>query len=311
MNKIMELRNKRNTLGADEDLPEEHRGENGLVEASAVEQYNKMAGEVKALGDEIARLEDQAAFDAQLSQPTTHPVTNKPMSRKAENVAPTATDEYAGAFWNMIRNQGDQFAVRNALSVGEDTDGGYTVPDEFERKLIQALEENTIFRQLATVIRTNSGTRKIPIANDTMEASWIDEGEEIPETNTQFGQTTLSAYKLGTMIKISNEHAADSAFDLASLYRPALSVWRWAMPRSVPSSPATEIRSPLASWRMSAARSFGVADHAADEELVTFDEIFDLYYSPKSPYRRSAQFVCNETLLLQLMKLKDKNDNYI
>ena len=170
MNKIMELRNKRNTLWEQtKTFLEEHRGENGLVEASAVEQYNKMAGEVKALGDEIARLEDQAAFDAQLSQPTTHPVTNKPMGRKAENVAPTATDEYAGAFWNMIRNQGDQFAVRNALSVGEDTEGGYTVPDEFERKLIQALEENNIFRQLATVIRSNSGTRKIPIANDTME----------------------------------------------------------------------------------------------------------------------------------------------
>ena len=50
---------------------------------------------------------------------------------------------------------------------------------------------------------------------------------------------------------------------------------------------------------------------AASEHLVTFDEIFDLYYSLKSPYRRNAQFVCNETLLLQLMKLKDKNDNYI
>ena len=83
MNKIMELRNKRNTLWEQtKTFLEEHRGENGLVEASAVEQYNKMAGEVKALGDEIARLEDQAAFDAQLSQPTTHPVTNKPMSRR-------------------------------------------------------------------------------------------------------------------------------------------------------------------------------------------------------------------------------------
>ena len=38
----------------------------------------------------------------------------------------------------------------------------------------------------------------------------------IPETNTKFGQTTLSAYKLGTMIKISNELLHDSAFDLAS-----------------------------------------------------------------------------------------------
>ena len=309
MNKIMEMRNKRNTLWEQtKNFLEEHRGENGLVEASAVEQYNKMAGEVKALGDEIARLEDQAAFDAQLSQPTTHPVTNKPMSRKAENVAPTATDEYAGAFWNMIRNQGDQFAVRNALSVGEDTEGGYTVPDEFERKLIQALEENNIFRQLATVIRTNSGTRKIPIANDTMEAQWIDEGEEIPETNTKFGQTTLSAYKLGTMIKISNELLHDSAFDLASYIAARFGVCMGnAEERAFFTGDGD--KKPLGILADVGGAELGVT--AQGEDLVTFDEIFDLYYSLKSPYRRSAQFVCNETLLLQLMKLKDKNDNYI
>ena len=309
MNKIMELRTKRNDLWEKtKSYLEEHRSENGLVEASAVEQYNKMAGEVKALGDEIARLEDQAAFDAQLSQPTTHPVTNKPMSRKAENVAPTATDEYAGAFWNMIRNQGDQFAVRNALSVGEDTEGGYTVPDEFERKLIQALEENNIFRQLATVIRTNSGTRKIPIANDTMEAQWIDEGEEIPETNTKFGQTTLSAYKLGTMIKISNELLHDSAFDLASYIAARFGVCMGnAEERAFFTGDGD--KKPLGILADVGGAELGVTAEA--ENLVTFDEIFDLYYSLKSPYRRSAQFVCNETLLLQLMKLKDKNDNYI
>ena len=296
MNKIMELRNKRNTLWEQtKTFLEEHRGENGLVEASAVEQYNKMAGE-------------QAAFDAQLSQPTTHPVTNKPMGRKAENVAPTATDEYAGAFWNMIRNQGDQFAVRNALSVGEDTEGGYTVPDEFERKLIQALEENNIFRQLATVIRTNSGTRKIPIANDTMEAQWIDEGEEIPETNTKFGQTTLSAYKLGTMIKISNELLHDSAFDLASYIAARFGVCMGnAEERAFFTGDGD--KKPLGILADVGGAELGVT--ATAEDLVTFDEVFDLYYSLKSPYRRQAQFVCNETLLLQLMKLKDRNDNYI
>ena len=309
MNKIMELRNKRNTLWEQtKNFLEEHRGDNGLVEASAVEQYNKMAADVQALGAEIERLEQQAAFDAQLSQPTTHPVTNKPMSRKAENVAPTATDEYAGAFWNMIRNQGDQFAVRNALSVGEDTEGGYTVPDEFERKLIQALEENNIFRQLATVIRTNSGTRKIPIANDTMEAQWIDEGEEIPETNTKFGQTTLSAYKLGTMIKISNELLHDSAFDLASYIAARFGVCMGnAEERAFFTGDGD--KKPLGILADVGGAELGVT--AQGEDLVTFDEIFDLYYSLKSPYRRSAQFVCNETLLLQLMKLKDKNDNYI
>ena len=309
MNKIMELRNKRNTLWEQtKNFLEEHRGENGLVEASAVEQYNRMAADVQALGAEIERLEQQAAFDAQLSAPTSRPVKSNPTSHQSQKAEGTASDEYKDAFWNMIRNQGDQFAVRNALSVGEDTEGGYTVPDEFERRLIQALEENNIFRQLATVIRTNSGTRKIPIATDTVEAQWIDEGEEIPETNTKFGQTTLSAYKLGTMIKISNELLHDSAFDLASYIATRFGV---AMGNAEERAFFTGDgdKKPLGILAETGGAELGVT--AASEHLVTFDEIFDLYYSLKSPYRRNAQFVCNETLLLQLMKLKDGNGNYI
>ena len=48
MSKIIELRNKRNTLWEQtKAFLEEHRDENGLVEASAVEQYEKMAADVK------------------------------------------------------------------------------------------------------------------------------------------------------------------------------------------------------------------------------------------------------------------------
>lgn len=44
MNKIMELRTQRAKLWEQtKAFLEEHRGENGLVEASAVEQYDKMA----------------------------------------------------------------------------------------------------------------------------------------------------------------------------------------------------------------------------------------------------------------------------
>ncbi len=314
MSKIMELRTKRNTLWEQtKAFLEKHRGENGLVEASAVETYNKMAADVQALGAEIERLEQQAAVDAALSAPTSKPVTNAPTAptdtgRKQPDTNPTASAEYSDAFWNMIRNKGDQFAVRNALSVGEDTEGGFTVPDEFERRLIQALEENNIFRQMATVIKTNSGTRKIPIANDTMEAEWIDEGEEIPETDTRFGQTTLSAYKLGTMIKISNELLHDSAFDLASYIAARFGV---AMGNAEERAFFTGDgdKKPLGILDETGGAQLGVT--SASQTQITFDEIFDLYYSLKSPYRRNAQFVCNETILLQLMKLKDKNDQYL
>ena len=299
MSKIMELRNKRTTLWEQtKAFLEEHRDENGLVAKEAVEQYERMAADVRALGAEIERLENQAAFEAELKRPTSKPVVGSPtMDQGKKNpVNPIETDEYRDAFWNMMRGSIAP-DVRNALSIGEDTEGGYTVPDEFERKLIQGLEENNIFRQMAHVIKTSSGTRKIPIANDVMEASWIDEGEE----------TTLSAYKLGTMIKVSNELLNDSAFDIASYISERFGV---AMGNAEEKAfiNGDGDKKPTGLLADTCAE-LGVT--AAAENIVNFDEIFQLYYSLKAPYRKKASFLCNEAILLQMMTLKDGQGNYI
>ena len=309
MNKILELRGRRNTLWEQtKAFLEEHRGENGLVASDAVEQYDRMAQEVKDLGAEIERLEQQAQVDAQLAAPTSRPVSGKPMIVTEERAATkTGTKEYTEAFWNMIRNRGNYGEVHNALSVGEDSEGGFTVPDEFERKLVEALEGNNIFRGMATVIRTSSGTRKIPIAEDTGEASWIDEGEEIPESDTTFGQTMLSAYKLGTMIKISNELLNDSAFDLASYIARRFGV-RMGNAEERAFITGDGVGKPLGLLD-DAGSKIGVT--AAKTTAISFDEVFQLYYALKAPYRKKAEFLCNEALVLQLMTIKDNNGNYI
>ena len=310
MSKILELRNKRNTLWEQtKNFLEQHRGENGLVASDAVEQYNKMAQEVKDLGAEIERLEQQAQIDALLAAPTSTPVHGNPKTGapKDKDARPTATAEYSDAFWNMIRARGNYGEIHNALSIGQDTEGGFTVPDEFERKLVQALEGNNIFRSMATVIRTSSGTRKIPIAQDNGEASWIDEGEEIPESDTTFSQTMLSAYKLGTMIKISNELLNDSAFDLATYIAQRFGV-RMGNAEERAFITGDGVGKPLGLLDDACAQ-VGVTAAAVDK--VTFDEIFKLYYSLRAPYRKKAQFLCNESMVLQLMTLKDNNGNYI
>ena len=296
MSKIIELRNKRNTLWEQtKAFLEEHRDENGLVEASAVEQYEKMAADVKALGDEIKRLEDQMEMDAKLSAATSTPVHQDPKGGQRDAILrPTATA---------------------ALSVGVDQNGGFTVPDEFERQLIQALEENNVFRRLAKTIHTNSGTRTIPIAMDNGSASWIEEGAAIQESDMTFSQETLSAFKLGCMVKVTNELLHDSAFDIASYIAQRFGV-RFGNaeedafingtgvstnPQTTPSMP-TGILTTL---------SASAGNTTANAQTVHFDNIYKLYYSLKSPYRRKASFLCNETLLLQLMLIKDRNDNYI
>lgn len=177
---------------------EQHRGENGLVAADAVEQYNRMSQEVQDLGHEIERLERQAEIDAKLAAATSTPIHGNPKAGgvKAEEKPkrPTGTQAYSDAFWNLIRNRGNIVEVRNSLTVGEDTEGGYLVPDEFERTLVQALEEENIFRQLARTIRTSSGDRKIPVVASKGSANWIDEEGLYPEADDVFGQVTIGAY---------------------------------------------------------------------------------------------------------------------
>ena len=64
MSKILDLRSKRNARWAQtKAFLAKNRGENGLVAPEAVEQYNKTAQEVKDLGAEIVRLEQQAQLE--------------------------------------------------------------------------------------------------------------------------------------------------------------------------------------------------------------------------------------------------------
>ena len=313
MNKILELRNKRNTLWEQtKNYLEEHRDENGLVPASALEQYDKMTADVQKLGDEIKRLEDQMAMDAVLAAPTSAPVQMAPAQKKAP-ANPTATAEYSKAFWDNMR--GDvSFDVRAALSVGENSEGGYTVPDEFHRQLIQGLEENNIFRTLAHIIRTNSGTRTIPIAADNGKASWVEEGNAIGESDLTFGVATLSAYKLACAIRVSNELLHDSAFDIAGHIANRFGVRfgnaeedAFINGKGVSADPTQTPSEPTGILTTLAAPSV-LTENAS---TISFDDVYKLFYALKAPYRQKAKFLCNETALLQLMLLKDGNGQYI
>ena len=317
MSKIIELRNKQTAIYEEaKKFLEENRGEDGLVNASAVEKYNNMLASVQGLSEEIKRLEKQAEMDEMLAAPTSAPVQNRPVAPR-KNVKGTATDEYNSAFWDMMRGK-DNMDVRNALSVGggdpAGTEGGYTVPDEFERKLVESLEENNVFRSLAHVIRTSSGTRTIPVAADNGAASWVEEGNAIAESDLSFGVQTLSAYKLACMIRVSNELLNDSAFDIAAHIAQRFGV-RFGNAEENAFINGTGVS---ADPTLSASQPTGIlttlsnaAVTSQDAQTITFDDLFKLYYSLKAPYRKKAKFLCNEATALQLMLLKDGNGNYI
>lgn len=215
MNKILELREKRaKAWEAAKAFLDTKRGADGLLAAEDVAAYEKMEADVVNLGKEIDRLERQAALDAELSKPVNTPLTGKPAAPSGEEKTGRASAEYCRSFWNAMRSKMPSHEILNALQIGTDSEGGYLVPDEFERTLVEALEEQNIFRTLAHVIQTSSGDRKIPVVASKGTASWVDEEGNIPESDDAFSQVSIGAYKLGTLVKVSEELLNDSVFDL-------------------------------------------------------------------------------------------------
>ncbi len=309
MSKILELREKRaKAWDAAKAFLDSKRGADGLLSAEDVATYEKMEADVVNLGKEIDRLERQQALDAELNKPINTPITGQPGQPNPENKTGRTSDEYKRAFWNAMRSKAAGYEVLNALQVGTDSEGGYLVPDEFERTLVEALEEENIFRTMAKIIQTASGDRKIPVVASKGTASWVDEEGAIPESDDAFGQVSIGAYKLATMIKVSEELLNDSVFNLES-YIAREFARRIGAKEEESFFIGNGTGKPTGIFNATGGAELGVT--AASATAITVDEIMDLFYSLKSPYRKNAVFVMNDSTVKAIRKLKDGNGQYL
>ena len=195
--------------------------------------------------------------------------------------------------------------VSDVLQEGVDADGGYLVPVEYDNRLIQVLEEENIMRALATKI-TTSGEHKINIAATTPAALWVEEGGALTFGDATFDQKFVDSHKLHVAIKVTEELLYDSAFDLEKYI-------------------LTQFGKALANAEEDAflngdgkGKPYGVFDTttggtkagnlAAD---IKADDIFDLIYKLKRPYRKGASFIMNDKTIAQIRKLKDNNGQYL
>ena len=312
MSKILELREKRaKAWDAAKQFLDAKRGADGMLSEEDTAAYDKMEQDVMNLGKEIERLERQAAIDAELSKATSTPLTGKPgakMGKDETEKTGRASDEYKGSFWNAMRVKAPMPSVLNALQEGTDSEGGYLVPDEFERTLVEALEEENVFRTLAHVIKTSSGDRKIPVVASKGTASWVDEEGAYTESDDAFSQVSIGAYKLGTMIKVSEELLADSVFDLEAYISKEFA--RRIGAREEESFFNGDGKGkPLGILAAKDGAEVGVT--AASATAITADEVIDLFYSLKAPYRKNAVWVLNDATVKQIRKLKDSTGQYL
>jgi len=211
---ILELREKRSKAwNAAKAFLDSHRTEKGTLSAEDDAAYSKMEQDINDLGKEIARMERQEQIEAELNKPVNTPLTSKPEANGNEPEKKTgrASDEYRKAMVEAFRSNFKR--VSNVLQEGVDADGGYLVPEEYDRRLIDTLSEENIMRSLATTI-TTSGEHKINIAATKPAAAWIEEGGALTFGDATFSQILLDAHKLHVAIKVTEELLYDNAFGL-------------------------------------------------------------------------------------------------
>lgn len=223
------------------------------------------------------------------------PESQRQTPRK-ETAEAKPADLYRKAFWHMVRT--GEAAELRSHTVGTDTRGGYTVPDEFRAELIQALEEANVMRQIARVITSSSGTLSVPKVTTHGTAAWTTEEAAYTETNETFGEVTFNAYKAGTLVKVSEELLNDSAFNLESYLagefaRQLADLEETAYVVGDGSSKPTGV-----------VGSSTLGKTATATNAITADELMDTQYALARPYRRNAVWLMNDSTVKAIRKLK-------
>lgn len=194
----------------------------------------------------------------------------------------------------------------NSQLKGTNNVGGFTVPTDFRAELMVALKEFGGMRRAARIINTDNGRNlQWPRSDDTGNTAKLLAEATAPSTSTAvpFGQVTLEAhkYRVGP-IKISREIIEDSAFDIESIVRDAMTTrFGRATNAHYTTRSSTEATGPHGIVN----DSTGAVKITAGSTNLTPDSLLDLLHSVDPAYRMSAAFMFNDGTLKTIRKLRE------
>ena len=162
--------------------------------------------ELKAANDNIAQL--TARLDKIEAK------ANRPLVAANDNGdGPT---EATKAFSTFLRYGTERMNVEDvkALTVANDTNGGFLAPEEFGSELIKLLTEYSPIRQYAHVINISAPEIKLPRRVTGTSATWVAEIDDRTASAPTFEQLTFTPFELATFTDISRQLLEDNAYNL-------------------------------------------------------------------------------------------------
>ena len=278
----------------------------GKISVEDAATYDRMEKDIVDLGKNIERLQRAEKIDTYLNAPASKPILGQPFNQSAKK-SYRASDEYKKAALLALRTNFKQ--VNNYLQEGTDSLGGYLVPEEWDERLIQGLNEKNIMRPISTVI-TTGGERKIAIPTTRPAAAWTDEGAALQFGDATFGQVTLGAHKIAVCAQVTNELLYDSMFDLETyIINEFAKEISDAEEDAFLNGAASDTTRPTGVFATATADTSTVVTTAG--AAISADDMIDLEYKLQASYRKNAVFIMNDATVGAIRKLKDNSGGFM
>lgn len=207
---------------------------------------------------------------------------------------------YNTAFWETMHTGMPQ----NTLKEGSDGSGGYLVPDTYDDRLVQALKQKNVLRQIATVIPTTQKLT-IPVSLGGENASWMPENEPYTFCEAEFGEIEIDAYKLGSSILVSDELLEDCGVDLKKYIEEAFAH------RIGNAEESAFIRGDGNGKPLGIIHQASIGKVTDEKGKISADDLVDMEFSLAEPYRKNAVWVMSNDAYCRLGQLRHYRGNPI
>ena len=224
------------------------------------------------------------------------------VEKQANNTAEAKkkAEAYNTAFWETMHTGMPQ----NALKEGSDGSGGYLVPDTYDDRLVQALKQKNVLRQIATVIPTTQKLT-IPVSLGGENASWMPENEPYTFCEAEFGEIEIDAYKLGSSILVSDELLEDCGVDLKKYIEEAFAR------RIGNAEESAFIRGDGNGKPLGIIHQASIGKVTDEKGKISADDLVDMEFSLAEPYRKNAVWVMSNDAYCRLGQLRHYRGNPI
>lgn len=191
-----------------------------------------------------------------------------------------------------------------ALAEGVAADGGNLFPDEFRSELIRDVAEIAIMRSLVRVVPMTKDVMKIPTLTAKPLVYWTTENAAKTTTTADFGQATLTVYKMAAIIYASDELIEDSnEIDVVDLIIN-LFAERIADEEDKVISQGNGTTQPTGLTQ-------ATVGSVACSGTFDFDDLISLEYTLPAKYSKNAKFLASRNNIKIMRQLKDSNNRYL